>query len=125
MPVLGTCACLILLSRKVYDRVLGETGQPTLGVMDVTVERNAFGRQKESFEANLEISAIGEEKFKGVFIRAPAIKEAGCNVEVLCRLNGIAVAAKQHNIIGTAFHPELTTDTRIHQLFIKLISNSL
>ncbi|MEM3745019.1 MAG: pyridoxal 5'-phosphate synthase glutaminase subunit PdxT [Candidatus Bathyarchaeia archaeon] len=121
LPVLGTCAGLILLARKVYDRVLGETHQPTLGVMDVIVERNAFGRQRESFEAELEIPAIGDKSFPGVFIRAPAIREVGPKVRVLSKLGNIIVAAQQGNIIGTAFHPELTDDTRIHKLLISMI----
>ncbi|MEM3798330.1 MAG: pyridoxal 5'-phosphate synthase glutaminase subunit PdxT [Candidatus Bathyarchaeia archaeon] len=124
MPVLGTCAGLILLARKVYDRVLGETRQPTLGVMDVVVERNAFGRQRESFETELEIPIIGDKKFPGVFIRAPAIREAGPQVKVLSKLGNIVVAAQQGNIIGTTFHPELTEDTRIHQLLISLTMNA-
>jgi 5'-phosphate synthase pdxT subunit len=124
MPVLGTCAGLILLARKVYDRVLGETRQPTLGVMDVVVERNAFGRQRESFEVELEIPIIGERKFKAVFIRAPAIREIGPQVKVIAKLDNIIVAAQQNNIIGTAFHPELTDDTRIHQLLINMIMNT-
>jgi len=93
--------------------------------MDITVERNAFGRQRESFEVDLEIPIIGEKKFKGVFIRAPIIKEIGPNVEVLSRLGNLIVAVKQGSIIGTAFHPELTDDPRIHQLFIKEIYNKL
>jgi 5'-phosphate synthase pdxT subunit len=124
MPTLGTCAGLILLARKVYDRVLGETRQPTLGVMDVVVERNAFGRQRESFEVELEIPIIGERKFKAVFIRAPAIREIGPQVKVIAKLDNIIVAAQQNNIIGTAFHPELTDDTRIHQLLINMIMNT-
>lgn len=124
MPVLGTCAGLVLLAKKVYDRVLGETGQPTLGVMDITVERNAFGRQRESFEAELEIPIIGGEKFKAIFIRAPAIREIGPHVKALAKLGNVTVAVQQHNIIGTAFHPELTEDTRIHQLLINMSINT-
>ncbi|MEM2971014.1 MAG: pyridoxal 5'-phosphate synthase glutaminase subunit PdxT [Candidatus Bathyarchaeia archaeon] len=124
MPVLGTCAGLVLLAGKVYDRVLGETSQPTLGVMDIVVERNAFGRQRESFEADLEIPVIGEKRFKGVFIRAPAIRQIAPHVKVLARLNAMAVAVQQHNIVGTAFHPELTEDTRIHQYFINTVMNA-
>lgn len=124
MPVLGTCAGLIMLAKKVYDRVLGETSQPTLGVMDIVVERNAFGRQRESFEAELEIPAIGEKKFKGVFIRAPAIREVGSQVGVLSKLGNVIVAAQQGSMIGTAFHPELTEDTRIHQLLINIVVNA-
>jgi 5'-phosphate synthase pdxT subunit len=105
MPVLGTCAGLVLLAKKVYDRVLGETGQPTLGVMDIVVERNAFGRQRESFEAELEVPMIGEKKFKGVFIRAPAIREIGPQVKAMAKLGDIIVAAQQHNMIGQHFTP--------------------
>jgi 5'-phosphate synthase pdxT subunit len=124
MPVLGTCAGLVLLAKKVYDRVLGETSQPTLNVMDAVVERNAFGRQRESFEAELEIPTIGEKKFKGVFIRAPAVREAGPQVKVLSRLGNVIVAVQQGSMIGTAFHPELTEDTRIHQLLINMVINA-
>ena len=123
MPVLGTCAGLIMLAKKVYDRVVGEVEQPTLGVMDVVVERNAFGRQKESFEADLNIQVLGTEPFKGVFIRAPVIREAGPEVKPLCKLNELIVAAQQYNMIGISFHPELTNDTRLHQYFIKLSLN--
>lgn len=121
IPVLGTCAGLIFLARKVYDRVVGEVEQPILGVMDVVVERNAFGRQRESFEVNLEIPVLGEKPFKGVFIRAPAIREVGPEVETLCKLNDVAVAVQQHNLIGVAFHPELTDDTRLHRYFLKTV----
>lgn len=123
MPVLGTCAGLIMLAKKVYDRVLGETKQSTLGVMDIVVERNAFGRQRESFETELEIPKIGEKKFKAVFIRAPVIREIGPEVEVMAKLGNKIVAVQQQNIIGTAFHPELTEDTRIHQLLINKVMN--
>ena len=123
MPVLGTCAGLIMLAKKVYDRVVGEVEQPTLGVMDVVVERNAFGRQKESFEADLDIQVLGSDPFKGVFIRAPVIREAGPEVKPLCKLNELIVAAQQYNMIGISFHPELTNDTRPHQYFIKLSLN--
>jgi 5'-phosphate synthase pdxT subunit len=122
MPLLGTCAGLILLAKKTYDRVVGETSQPLLSVMDVVVERNAFGRQRESFEADLDIPALGEKRFRGVFIRAPAIRETGPQVEVLSKLNDVTVAVKQHSMIGTAFHPELTEDTRLHQFFIDIVT---
>jgi len=121
MPVLGTCAGLILLAKEIYDRVVGKIEQPTLGVLDIVVERNAFGRQRESFEAELEIPIIGNKKFKGVFIRAPAIRKIGPNVEILCKLGKTIVGVIQENIIATAFHPELTNDSRIHQLFIKKV----
>jgi len=119
MPVMGTCAGMILLAKNAFDRVTGETRQPLLGLMDVVVERNAYGRQRESFEADLEIPAIGDGKYRGIFIRSPVIREAGPRVEVLCRLDNVAVAVRQDSMIGTAFHPELTADTRLHQLFVK------
>lgn len=122
LPVLGTCSGLVLLAKKAYDRVVGETGQPVLGVMDIVVERNAFGRQRESFEAELRIPVLGEKSFKGVFIRAPAVRETGPAVEVLCKLNDVVVAVEQHNMLGTAFHPELTEDTRLHQHFLKAVA---
>ena len=124
MPVLGTCAGLIMLAKKVYDRVVSDVKQPILGLMDAVAERNAFGRQKESFEVDLQIPAFGKKKFRGVFIRAPAIREIGPEVEILCKLNETIIAAQQHNMIGTAFHPELTDDTRLHQYFIKTVKKS-
>ncbi len=120
LPVLGTCAGLIVLSKKVYDRVVGETNQPLIGALDAVVERNFFGRQRESFEVDLDIPRLGEKSFHGVFIRSPSIRQAGQGVEVLSKLNDVIVAVKQGNIIGTAFHPELTRDSRIHQFFIEL-----
>ena len=119
MPVLGTCAGLIMLAKKVYDRVVGEVEQPILGVMDIMVERNAFGRQRESFEADLNIPVLGDEPFRGVFIRAPVIRDVGPQVKPLCMLNETIVAVQQYNMIGVSFHPELTNDTRLHQYFIK------
>jgi len=125
MPVFGTCSGLIMLAKKVHDRVMGETSQPVLGILDATAERNAFGRQRESFEADLEISVLGIEKFRGVFIRAPVIKEIGPDVRVLSRLNESIVAVQQGNILATAFHPELTADTRIHRYFLEMVMKSL
>jgi 5'-phosphate synthase pdxT subunit len=124
MAVLGTCAGLVMLAEKVYDRVVVDVNQPILGVMDVVVERNVFGRQRESFEVDLNIPALGSKPFKGVFIRAPAIRETGPEVKVLCNLNKTIVAAQQLNMIAIAFHPELTDDTRLHQYFLKTIKNT-
>ena len=121
IPALGTCAGLVMLAKKVYDRVVGETNQPILGVMDIVVERNSFGRQRESFEVDLDIPVLGEEKFRGVFIRAPSIREAGPNVKVLSKLNDVITAVKQDNLLGTAFHPELADDLRIHRYFLELV----
>jgi 5'-phosphate synthase pdxT subunit len=124
MPVLGTCAGLVLLSKNVLDRVVGKTNQPSLSLMDVVVERNAFGRQRESFEADLDVPALGKKTFKGVFIRAPAVREIGPQVNVLSKLNDVIVAVQQSNMIGTSFHPELTEDTRFHEFFINVVKHT-
>jgi len=123
MPVLGTCAGMIMLSKRSFDRVVGDTGQKLIGDLDIVIERNAFGRQNDSFEADLEVSGIGKEKFRGVFIRAPAVSEAGKDVEVISRYGGKIVAVKQGNIIGTAFHPELAGDARMHKQFLKMVQD--
>jgi 5'-phosphate synthase pdxT subunit len=123
MPVLGTCAGMIMLSKRSFDRVVGDTGQKLIGDLDIVIERNAFGRQNDSFEADLEVSGIGKEKFKGVFIRAPAVSEAGKDVEVIAKYGGKIVAVKQGNIIGTAFHPELAGDARMHKQFLKMVQD--
>lgn len=124
MPVFGICAGLILLSKTAKDRTVGKTDQPLLDILDVSIERNSFGRQKDSFESELSLNAIQIPKFKGVFIRAPAIIGTGPKVEILSQFNEKIVAVKQQNILGTAFHPELTSDTSIHQYFIKMIKQS-
>jgi pyridoxal 5'-phosphate synthase pdxT subunit len=119
MPVLGTCAGLIMLSKRTYDKVVGETKQNLFGVLDVVIERNAFGRQYESFEVDLDIPILGKELFRGIFIRSPIINNVGESVNILTKLNDKIVAVKQNNIIGTSFHPELSKDRRLHELFIK------
>lgn len=121
MPVLGTCAGMILLSKKAKDRIVGEMEQPLLDFLDVKIERNTFGRQKDSFEAEVSLEKIGIPKFRGVFIRAPSVIEAGKNVEVLSKIDEKIVAVKQGNIIGTSFHPELTEDLSVHKYFLTLI----
>ena len=120
MPVLGTCAGMIMLSRRAFDRVIGDTKQNLIGNLDVVIERNAFGRQGDSFEADLDIDMLGKEAFKGVFIRAPAVSEVGKDVEVIAKFNNKIVAVKQKNIIGTSFHPELSGDSRMHRHFVKM-----
>jgi pyridoxal 5'-phosphate synthase pdxT subunit len=124
LPTLGTCAGLIMLANKVYDKTAGETRQRLLGGLDIVVERNAFGRQKESFEVDLEIPLFGQEKFRGVFIRSPIVKKVGPKVETLSKLNETIVAVKQENVLGTSFHPELSGDTRLHEYFVRLVSQS-
>jgi 5'-phosphate synthase pdxT subunit len=120
MPVLGTCAGMIMLSRRAFDRVIGDTKQKLLGNLDIVIERNAFGRQGDSFEADLDIGMLGNEAFKGVFIRAPAVSEVGKDVEVIAKFNNKVVAVKQNNIIGTSFHPELSGDSRMHRHFVQM-----
>jgi 5'-phosphate synthase pdxT subunit len=121
LPVLGTCAGMILLAKKVQDKTLGETKQKLLQNLDVSVERNAFGRQHESFETDLNIPIIGEKPFKAVFIRGPIVTETGKDVQIIAKFNDKIVAVQQNNIIGTSFHPELVDDNRIHFHFIKMI----
>ncbi len=121
MPVFGICAGMIMLSKKAKDRVIGEMDQPLLDFLDVKIERNAFGRQKDSFESEISMDKIGIKKFQGVFIRAPSIVEAGKDVEVLSKFNEKIIAVKQGNVIGTSFHPELTGDLSLHKYFVSLI----
>jgi 5'-phosphate synthase pdxT subunit len=119
IPILGTCAGLVLLAKEgVEDSV--KTGQPLLGLMDVKVKRNAFGRQRESFEVFLPMKLF-EEPFFAVFIRAPAIERTGANVEILATFDEHIVAAQQGNMLALSFHPELTEDRRIHHYFIDLV----
>ncbi|WP_176345242.1 pyridoxal 5'-phosphate synthase glutaminase subunit PdxT [Priestia aryabhattai] len=117
-PVFGTCAGLILLAGQVVDRE-----EPHLGVMDIRVARNSFGRQRDSFEAALNIKDIGED-FIGVFIRAPHIVEVGENVEVLAMHNDRIVAARQGQFLGCSFHPELTDDARMAQYFVGMVEEA-
>lgn len=121
LPILGTCAGLIMLSIRAYDKTIGETRQELLKVLDVTIERNAFGRQHESFESELDIPYLGERRFNGVFIRGPAITEIGNNVEIIAEYNNKIVAVRQNNILGTSFHPELANDNRFHTNLTKLM----
>jgi 5'-phosphate synthase pdxT subunit len=121
MPVFGICAGMIMLSKKAKDRVVGEMDQPLLDFLDVKIERNAFGRQKDSFESEISMDKIGIKKFQGVFIRAPSIIETGKDVEVLSKFNEKIIAVKQGNVIGTSFHPELTGDISLHKYFVSLI----
>ena len=117
MPVFGTCAGMIMLANEITG---GIDGQETLGGLDVTVRRNAFGRQVASFEADVDLE--GEPvPVRGVFIRAPRIVDAGPAVEVLGRLGGEPVLVRGGRVLAASFHPELTDDTRIHQCFLELV----
>ena len=124
MPAMGTCAGMIVMAKKAYDSVVGEMNQQLLGVLDIVVERNSFGRQNESFEANLPIDGLEGEDFRGVFIRAPSVTKVGTNVKILGRFADKVVAVQQGNIIGTSFHPELSDDLRFHKHLIALIISS-
>lgn len=117
-PMFGTCAGLILLAKNLVGY-----NESHLGLLDVTVERNSFGRKKDSFEAELMITGVGED-FVGVFIRAPHIVEVGEDVEILSKHNGRIVAARQGQFLGCSFHPELTDDHRMTQLFINMVKES-
>lgn len=123
MPVYGTCAGMIMLA----DRVLGGTAdQETVGGIDMTVRRNAFGRQTESFETGVRIDGIGDDPFDAVFIRAPWVESVGPEVAVLGSVTGTdeagrIVAVRQGGLMATSFHPELTGDTRIHRLFVDIV----
>jgi pyridoxal 5'-phosphate synthase pdxT subunit len=124
MPVMGTCAGMIMLSKHAYDRVVGETKQQLMGNLDIVVERNAFGRQNDSFEVDLQMPFLGKDNFKGVFIRSPIVREVGYGVEVIATFNNKIVAVKQKNIFGTSFHPELSGDDRLHRQFIKTVMDT-
>ncbi|MFL7791382.1 MAG: pyridoxal 5'-phosphate synthase glutaminase subunit PdxT [Anaerolineae bacterium] len=117
-PLWGTCAGMIFIAKDVVD---GKPDQPLLALLDVTVRRNAFGRQVDSFEADLDVPALGDEPFHAVFIRAPLIERVGEGVEVLAKLGDeMIVAVRQGNLLATAFHPELTEDDRFHRYFLSL-----
>ena len=120
MPVLGICAGMIMLSKTVQDKVVGKIDQPLLDILDIKLERNSFGRQRESFESDISLNSIGIPSFNGVFIRAPSISDVGSDVEVLSKFNEKIIAVKKNNIIGVAFHPELTSDISVHKYFVNL-----
>lgn len=129
LPVYGSCAGMILLA----DRILGGTAdQRTVGGMDVVVRRNAFGRQVDSFETDLEMGGVAGGPVHAAFIRAPWVEEAGPDVEVLARIPsdapaaaaGRIVAARQGRLLATAFHPEITGDARVHRLFVQIVRES-
>lgn len=117
-PLWGTCAGLVLMAKEAVDST---PNQPLLGLMDVAARRNAFGRQVDSFETDLQVPALGDPPFHAIFIRAPLIERVGREVDVLARLeDGAPVAAQQGKLLATAFHPELTDDDRFHRYFLEL-----
>jgi 5'-phosphate synthase pdxT subunit len=120
LPIYGTCAGLILLASHLI-----EGDQPLLELMDIEANRNAFGRQVDSFESELDIPALGDEPFPGVFIRAPWIVQAGPTVKVLSRYRDKIIMAQEGALLVTAFHPELTSDLRVHRYFVDMTRKSL
>ncbi len=117
LPVMGTCAGMVLMAKKVSN-----SGMDTLALMDIEVKRNAFGRQLDSFETELDMPALGREPFPAVFIRAPLIENTSPQVEIFGKLNsGVVVAVRQGNLLALAFHPELSSDTRLHRYFLESI----
>ena len=118
LPIFGTCAGMILLAKEILD-----SDTVPLGVMDIRVRRNAFGRQKDSFETELSIPVLGEKPFPGIFIRAPIIEQVNNGVDILAKLtDSTIVAARQGKLLASTFHPELTNDLRFHQYFLDIIA---
>jgi 5'-phosphate synthase pdxT subunit len=121
LPVWGTCAGLILLAKETDNALVG---QPLLASMDIRVCRNAFGSQRESFETDLLVPVLGEAPFHAFFIRGPAIEMVGLQVEVLATLDdGTIVAVREGTLLGTAFHPEVSGDSRFHQYFLRIVQS--
>lgn len=123
IPMYGSCAGLIMLADRITD---GRADQQTIGGLNITAKRNAFGRQVDSFEIDLKIPAIGEPDFHAVFIRAPLVEEVGSGVEVLATIPATneVVAVRQGNLLGTSFHPEIVPDFRIHKYFLEMVKSA-
>lgn len=120
MPLYGTCAGLILMAREIVGR---EQLPHSLDLMDIAVRRNAYGRQVDSFESDLPIEGF-DEPFTAVFIRAPIVERTGRDVEVLARVDGSPVLVRQSNLLGSSFHPEMTGDVRVHELFVSMVKEA-
>ncbi len=118
LPAFGTCAGMILLSRAISD---GRANQRCYGAIDIAVRRNGYGGQLESFECALRVGALGEEPVHAIFIRAPVVEQTGLEVEVLARIESTPVICRQRSVLVTAFHPELSEDRRVHELFVSMI----
>ena len=119
MPLWGTCMGMIVIARDVV-----ELEQPSLNLIDISVRRNAFGRQNDSAEIDVSIPALGEKPFPAIFIRAPWIERSGSKVEVLAQRGGHGVMVRQGMVLGTSFHPELTQDSRVHRYFLDMVRNA-
>jgi pyridoxal 5'-phosphate synthase pdxT subunit len=119
MPLWGTCMGMIVAAREIAD-----LDQPSLGLIDITVRRNAFGRQNASAEVELPIEALGAPPFPAIFIRAPWIERCGPNVELLAQRDGRGVMVREDNVLATSFHPELTGDRRVHRYFLAMVEES-
>jgi 5'-phosphate synthase pdxT subunit len=119
LPTLATCAGMIVLAREVTD---GMDGQSGLGLLDVSVKRNGYGRQVDSFEVALEVAGLDGKRFPGVFIRSPLVESTG-TTQVIATLDGHAVAVRQDRILALCFHPELTGDRRLHQEFVRMAAH--
>ncbi len=120
-PLLGTCAGMIVMAKDIVD---GVPGQARLALMDITVRRNAFGRQVDSFEAPLDVKGLEGPRFPGVFIRSPLVERLGPGVEALAAVEGRPVAVRQSNLLALSFHPELTEDRRLHRLFLSMVDSA-
>jgi pyridoxal 5'-phosphate synthase pdxT subunit len=119
-PTWGTCAGAIVLAREAIG-----LDRPNIGLMDIVVRRNAFGRQVDSFESDLPVKPLGEQPYHAIFIRAPTIERIGPNVDVIARLpDGTAVAAREGTMLASSFHPELTEDTRLHEYFLEMVGEA-
>lgn len=119
-PIFGTCAGMILLSKRI-----DQSCQYSLGLIDTLVKRNAFGRQVDSFEADIQVKGLEEKNLRAVFIRAPYVLDAGPQVDILAKYGGKSVLVRQDNILASSFHPELTDDTRVHQYFLNMVKEDL
>jgi len=118
LPIFGTCAGAVIMAKEILNMT-----QDTLELMDMKVERNAYGRQVDSFETDLKIPKLGKKPILGVFIRAPVIKHVGKGVEVLAKQNGDPVLIREGKFLAATFHPELTDDTRVHEYFLNMLEN--
>lgn len=121
MPIYGTCAGLIVMAKQIADY----PEQPCLGLLDIVVRRNAFGRQVDSFETKLNIADVPGDPMVAVFIRAPYVQSVGAGVEVLAEVDRHPVLVRQGHLLGGAFHPELTNDVRLHEMFLKMVRDGI